>query len=169
LSVKELIISEFYDGTLNEHQIPLLKTMIEREVARIEPDIIITYEPGGISQHLDHIAVTKAVTQLYDEKRIHPKKLYYFGISAEMMKQWGRDGGIDHRKGARIDTSAVWAKKVEAMQAHRSQRNDYTRILERYEAIKKMEGSVWKYEHFELARTTLANIILPEDDLLNGV
>lgn len=169
LGVKKLVNSEFFDGTLNESQTPLLKKVIAEETEKINPDIIFVFEPGGISQHLDHIAVTKSVIQLYDEKRIHPKKIYYYGLPQELMNYLGRTGGIDEKKGAKINISSVWKTKVQAMKAHRTQKTDYTRILERFDAIKKGGSEAWQYECFELARTSLKTITLPETDLLNGL
>ncbi len=169
LGVRELILSEFYDGTLNESQLPLLKTQIAREVQRIKPDIIIIFEPGGISQHLDHIAVTKAVLQLYDEKQISPQKLYYYGWPQEAMKLMGREGGIEVQKGACIDVSSVWDIKIKAMKCHETQRADWERILDRSEFLKKEYSSLWQKEFFQICRTSLPDLHFPEKDLLSGI
>lgn len=169
LGATEAIISDFFDGTLNESQIPLLKKIITQEIERIKPDILIIFEPGGISQHLDHIAVTKSVIQLFDEGYIFPKKIYYYGLPKQLTQYLGRAGGIDEKKGARINISSVWKTKIQAMKAHRTQKADYTRILQRYDDIKKTHKELWQNEFFELARTAVKNISLPESDLLSGI
>jgi hypothetical protein len=32
---------------------------------------------------------------LFDEEKIKPKKIYFFGIPQSLMKLYGRDGGLD--------------------------------------------------------------------------
>ncbi len=162
-------ILDFYDGTLNESQLPLLKQFIEHEVKTINPDVIIIYERGGISFHLDHIAVTKAVLTLFDEQKISPKKIYYFGLSNEMNTFFGREGYMDEKKKCSIDIEPFWQTKIKAMNAHKSQMNDIKRILGRFEDAKKAGNHFWKYEEFSLARTSLPRLMFPESDILSGI
>jgi LmbE family N-acetylglucosaminyl deacetylase len=168
LGITDLTILDFFDGTLNEHQLPLMKKLIATEADRIQPDVVITHEPSGISMHLDHIAVHKAVVQLYDEERIKPQKLYYFGIPRELMRLWGRTGGIEGERIARIDTHDFQDIKKKAMHEHRTQRADVERILGMWEQVRQ-QGIDSTYDTFALARTTLSDPTFPEKDLLTGL
>ena len=169
LGVHQVMILDFFDGTLNEHQLPILKKEIEREVNIVNPDIIIIFDKTGISLHLDHVAVTKAVLQLYDEKRINPKKLYHFGMTKQMHKLLGINTCLCENKLTKINIKDFWLIKIKAMKAHGSQQKDFRRMLERYKMLKKTSHNLWHFEHFELARTTLNNLKFPEDDLLSGL
>lgn len=163
------LMLNFYDGTLNEAQIPPLQDFILTAVNEINPDIIIIYEPGGISMHLDHIAVSKAVMKLWQAKEIRPKKIYYFGLPREMMAQMGRDGGLPPDKQATIDVSEYLEKKREAMMAHESQRKDWEMLFARMEEMKKAGQKYLSHEYFSLAGTELKGLSFPESDLLAGL
>jgi len=160
---------DFYDGSLNEHTIPLLKHFILEEVLKFEPDVIIIYERNGISLHLDHIAVTKAVITLYDAGKISPPKIYYFGLPREVMSFFGREGGLGDEKRAVIDIKDFLDTKIKAMKAHLSQEKDWKMIIERFEIAKKQNKDFSNHEYFQLARTSLSNLKFPESDLLAGI
>jgi LmbE family N-acetylglucosaminyl deacetylase len=169
LGISRHIQLNFYDGTLNEFQIPLLQDYILHEVAKEKPDVIIVYEREGISLHLDHIAVTKAVIGLYDSDIISPKKIYYFGLPEEIIRFFGREGGLPDEKQAVIDISGCLEIKKKAMNAHKSQMKDVKRMLERYELANKQGKDFMTHEYFSLARTALKGLSFPEKDLLAGL
>lgn len=159
----------FYDGTLNESQIPVLREFILSAVNEYRPDVIIVYEREGISLHLDHIAVTKAVITLFDSGLIKPKKIYYFGLPEEIIRFFGREGGLPKDRPAVIDVSDFLETKKKAMLAHKSQSKDVKMMFERLKAAEKHGKNYMNREYFSLARTTLPNPPSPETDLLAGL
>jgi len=165
IGINPPILLEFFDGTLNEHQLPLLKKRILDEINKIKPEVIIVYERGGISYHLDHIAVTKAVLSIYDEGLYKSKKLYYFGLPSSLSKQIGRESTLNDERLAVIDVSDQMPIKIKAMKAHESQEKDYVRIIERLKAMSKGEY----FEYFSLARSDIESLVFPESDLLTGL
>lgn len=165
MGINPPILLDFFDGTLNEHQLPLLKKSILMELNKIRPEVIIVYERGGISYHLDHIAVTKAVLSIYDDSQYRPKKLYYFGLPSSLSKQLGRESTLDDEKLAIIDVSEFLDVKIKAMQAHGSQEKDYVRIIKRLKDMSKGEY----FEYFSIARNGIKSLSFPESDLLNGL
>lgn len=170
LGVKEAFVLDFADGSLNEQQLPVLKILIEKVVNQIKPEIIIIFEPLGISLHLDHIAVSKAVVSLFDQGKITPKKIYYFGLSNELAKQFGRDYGLSKdEKAVLIDISKEWPIKLAAMKKHRTQKKDWQRILGRQKILRQKFLQFFKKEMFFLARTSIKNLSLPEKDLLDNL
>lgn len=169
LGVKSSTMLSFYDGTLNESQIPVLQQFIIHEVNKIKPDVIIIFERDGISMHLDHIAVTKAVTLLFDNGLIKPQKIYYFGMPEALMQFFFREGGLRGNNLTQIDTKDFFEIKTKAMKAHRSQMKDWRRILGHLETAKKQGKDFSKTEYFQLARTTLKEVKYPETDLLQGL
>ncbi len=159
----------FYDGNLHENQLPLLSDLIAREVDSVKPDVIIIYERTGISLHLDHIAVSKAVIDLFDAGRIKPQKIYYFGLDKEMARLAGGERAwVDSQNhGAVIDVSSVWQTKLAAIKEHKTQGADIKRMLKRYRQLKNNRGANLHHEHFQLARTTIdKRLSFPESDLL---
>lgn len=144
LGIREVRFLGFIDGTLVSSDLKHLKDKVRREVEDIKPQVILTFEPGGVSAHPDHQTVSKLVTELVKERAGHwPffKRLYYVGMPVSTTdrikdKEKAMDGkphrGIPDEK---ID---VWSNitdyfeiKVKAMKAHRSQINDIKRILSR--------------------------------------
>jgi len=151
LGVKNTFVLDFFDGTLNEHQLPVLKKMIEEKINLIKPDIIIVLELSGISHHLDHIAVTKAVLQLFDEGRVKPEKIYYFGLPEKVRTIMGLDGGMTGNL-VQIDVKKYLPIKIQAMKAHETQQKDWKRILSRTKKIKRQYLEFFGYEYFKVAR-----------------
>lgn len=151
MGINPPVVLDFFDGTLNEHQLPLLMKEIARKVKKINPDVIIVYERGGISYHLDHIAVTKAVLNLFDNKEINPSQIYYFGLDPEVAGMLERETTLTKENLIQVDITDFWELKKEAMQAHKSQEKDYLRLIQRSEALRtKNAGKL--YETFSLAR-----------------
>lgn len=169
MGVSHSRLLDFYDGTLSEHQIPLLQHFILEEVNTFNPDVIIVYERNGISLHLDHIAVTKAVIKLYDAGKIHTPKIYYFGLPQEIVAFFDHEGGLGVEKRAIIDIKDFSETKVKAMKAHASQEKDWKKIIDRLERGGKVYKDFPNQEHFQLARTSLSNLKFPENDLLAGI
>lgn len=169
MGIKYSRLLDFYDGTLCEHQIPLLQHFILEEVKKFQPDVIIIYERNGISLHLDHIAVTKSVITLYDAGKIQVPKIYYFGLPHEVMSFFGREGGLGDEKRAIIDIKDFLDTKIKAMKSHLSQEKDWKMIIERSEVLKKQKKEYVDHEYFQLARTSLKELAFPETDLLAGI
>jgi N-acetylglucosamine malate deacetylase 2 len=53
LGVVHLFLRDFQDGNLMNE--PDLQQDLYRAIANVEPDVVITFAPHGISGHLDHI------------------------------------------------------------------------------------------------------------------
>lgn len=68
-------ILDFPDGRLNT-KIEEIKFRLEKEIMSYKPDVILTYERSGLYGHPDHIALSKAVHDLVEEKRLDTKVLY---------------------------------------------------------------------------------------------
>ncbi|MCK6621465.1 MAG: PIG-L family deacetylase [Calditrichaceae bacterium] len=114
--------------------------IVRGEIAAHRPDILLTFHPGGISGHSDHIAVTR-----WCEKTVlsldAPPRLFYYGVSPEMaerIKPYRKiipfeNGEITHV----IDAREYFPYKLAAIQCHVSQ-------LEFWESFQKNGAG----EHF---------------------
>lgn len=67
LGIFQVQMYDFIDGKLKIVARGELEDKIFKDMARIVPDIVITYEPGGISNHPDHIRLTNAVTYAFQK------------------------------------------------------------------------------------------------------
>src|SRR3989338_7443324 len=62
LGVKKVFYLGFGDGTLSNSSYHLLAQKIESHLKILKPDLLITFEPLGISGHIDHITVSLVTT-----------------------------------------------------------------------------------------------------------
>ena len=124
---------------------------IVRWLRRVRPDVVITWGPDGGYGHPDHIAAGERALRAIElagiarhepelGDHVHVKRVYRFVASAELIdnlerlvpefaeymktltvkpQRWTRD-----RLGASIDVQPFIDRKLEAMQAHRTQAPD---------------------------------------------
>lgn len=146
LGAKGVYFLGFKDGCLCNSLYHVLAQKIEEKLKLIAPETIMTFEPRGISGHIDHITVSMVTTYVF-YKLPFIKTLLYHCISREIRNKVGdyfiyfppgyKRGEIDKV----INIEDVWETKVKAMLAHKSQITDAERIL-------KMSRNLPKEEYF---------------------
>ena len=135
LGVKKVYFLDFIDGTLSNSLYHALADKIEKHLRRLKPELIITFEPHGISGHIDHIVVSRVSTFVF-KKLPFIKKIMYHCITDTVASKVGKNYFIefgDGYKGSEIDKivdiSNVWDIKVKAMLMHKSQIHDAQRLI----------------------------------------
>lgn len=89
LKVDEIIAGDFADGKLRGSR-QLWIGWLRREMNRIKPGVVITYDPSGFYGHPDHIAVSEEVYKLRGNF-----ELFFVAIPESLRKQYaGRLLGI---------------------------------------------------------------------------
>ena len=78
LGVKKVFFLGFKDGTLSNNLYHKIAAKIEKKLTRLKPNIVITFEPGGVSGHLDHIATHFITTFVIKKLKKTPELWYYF-------------------------------------------------------------------------------------------
>ncbi|MGL4608654.1 MAG: PIG-L deacetylase family protein [Trueperaceae bacterium] len=112
---------------------------ILEHVAKLQPDIMLTFDPHGIYGHIDHINIHRATTAAFwsagKVMKIPPKRLFYAAISSSNLKlmQHMRDNspmsnldadiyGVSEDSFAAIfNVEQYLSQKQTAISAHRSQ------------------------------------------------
>lgn len=129
LGVSTVHFLRFRDGTLCNATYKRLATRLEPLLDRYQPDILLTFEPQGVSGHIDHVTVTSVTTYWFYQKS-YPSQLWQFGITPEMRGPGHsyfvhRPFGIarDHFD-AIIDITAELELKLKAIRTHQSQQKD---------------------------------------------
>lgn len=154
LGVKKVFFLGFKDGTLSNNLYHNLADKIKEKLDKIKPEILITFEPRGISGHIDHITVSMVTSYVF-QKINYAKKLLYFCRPDWQNKKMGaflKNYFVYFPRGYKrseidlvIDTSSVWDIKLKAMRAHQSQIQDVNRIVASQHLIPKKEYFlVWK-------------------------
>lgn len=107
----------------------------------------MTFEPGGLTGHLDHIAVSLITTFVYEKLRAQPPLsldtigLRYFCLSAAAAPQANTDwlympaGRTESQLDEQIDVSDVLPQKLAIIDAHHSQRADAAQFKQLGEAL----------------------------------
>ena len=116
-----------------------LETAILGAIGRIEPDVLLTFDPHGIYGHIDHLKVHRAASAAFwsagSVTDRPPRRLYYTAMRASSMRALqaarpesalaqldaGRYGVGDDAIALEVDVRGVADVKERAIRAHRSQ------------------------------------------------
>lgn len=144
IGVKQVYFLGFVDGTLSNSLYHQLAAKIEEKLKYLKPEIVMTFEPRGISGHIDHITVSMVTTYVV-KKLSFVKQLQYYCITEAKRARFD-DYFIYFPPGYKktevdktVDVEDVWNIKVKAMMVHKSQIKDAKRILKTIEKAPREE------------------------------
>ncbi len=127
IGVKDVVYLGYIDGEVKD--VPLLELMgkLMGVMDRLQPDLVITFGPLGVSRHDDHIAIHEAATEAFHRHvagRPDPNavRLYYVAIPKDIADRFEMNlTGVEVNPNVVIDISAQRAAKVQALRSYRSQ------------------------------------------------
>lgn len=158
LGVKKIYFLGFKDGTLSNNLYHEVAKKIEVVLKKLKPETLITFEPRGVSGHLDHISVTMITNFLFD-KLPFIKKVLFYCIDTKYRKFikhyfiYFPSGYEKNEIDLVVDITYVYRQKIESIKAHVSQRGDG-------EAIQKMLSKLPKAEYFLVSKKTSQSNLL---------
>jgi LmbE family N-acetylglucosaminyl deacetylase len=151
VGVERVGFGEFVDGEVDGGDRDALTNDIHRFLEQEQPDVVVTMEPGGVTAHPDHMAVSAATQAAFGAylraAADREPRLYYWGVPKSVLKRFreiGRERGIelpgeDDPFGPRgtaddqftcwVDTSPVAEVMWRSLREHRTQDDDYRRLL----------------------------------------
>lgn len=151
LGIKDVVFLNFKDGTLSNNLYHEVADAIREQLEELQPEIIMTLEPRGISGHLDHIAVSFITTYVFYRVSF-VRELWYFVITEEAQKISIRHlgdyfvyfpPGYKQRDITKtVNISSTWKQKKVAMQHHESQKPDVEANLKTLEELPKEENFI---------------------------
>ncbi len=148
LGIKQVFFLGFKDGSLCNSLYQKLAEKIQKKLDIIKPQVVITYEPRGISGHLDHIAVS-LTTSFVVNKLSYVEKLLYYCID-EKRRPLNQNYFIYFPPGYKkseidltIDVSPFWKKKMEAIKSHQSQIKDVKKLTTIFNKMPKKEHFIF--------------------------
>lgn len=179
-SVKFLV---YKDGTLPKLLPGILEDVIYKELIQAQPDVIITFEPNGISNHPDHLKLTVSTTYAFQEyakekvkqaqngTKAPEPKLYYACVPESVVMylrskrifpatSFGKPfvGTPDKLITHVVDIKRFKRKKKEALLAHRTQEEDVNRFLS------APETAVLTKEYFILRMQGVHEVFMGKND-----
>jgi LmbE family N-acetylglucosaminyl deacetylase len=131
LGIRSIYFLDYIDGELEKLNIGEIIDKVKRIMQKVQPEIIITFGPDGITGHPDHITIGKAATRAFEQLKgtpSSPRKLYYATIPESEWPDASESGVTtmpDEKVTTTIDITGYLENKIEAISAHRSQKDTY--------------------------------------------
>ncbi len=148
LGAKKVDFLNFKDGSLCNNNYHRLAKAIEARLKQYRPETVMTYEPRGVSGHIDHIAVSMVVNFVCRRLNFVKKILYFCELDKTMellQKNFGDyfiyvpPGYKNSEVDLVVNTEAYWETRLKAMACHQSQRGDSNRIVKTLSLLPKRE------------------------------
>lgn len=145
LGVKKVVFLGYRDGSLSHNEYHQIAEKILKILKSLKPDTLITFEPHGVSGHIDHIVMSMVASYVFPKIK-SAKKLKKYCLSLErsllMQEKYFIHFPLGYTKeeiDEVVDISSVWERKVEAMYKHQTQLHDVKRILTQTKNLPKAE------------------------------
>jgi LmbE family N-acetylglucosaminyl deacetylase len=152
LGISEIFFLDYLDGTLKHISKKKLAAKILKILNLEKPDVVVTHDKHGGSNHPDHIAVSQAATrafEIYKDKIKKHVRLYHLVVPRSHIRKrdllgfaytaFGKiKGTADKQITTFVDIRDAFDKKTEALHCHATQHEDCkrhikcTKILDRY-------------------------------------
>lgn len=175
LGLSSITFLPYKDGTLSTKVPGDIEEALINKLKEIKPDVVITFETGGISNHPDHIKLSYATTYAFQEyakmrrKAIpndeNPPKLYYACVPESVCQYLIGEGvfpaeahdrpwrGVEDKKiSTVIDIKRFASVKEEALRKHMTQEGD----VDRYYSIDSNILAVQEYYMLRMVGITEA-------------
>lgn len=143
LGIKQVFFLDFLDGTLNNNLYHIIAEKIQKIIEKLDPEILLTYEPRGVSGHIDHVVMSMVTNYVFD--RCNAKTLMMYCLNQAHRQEISNyfiyfpKGYLPAEINKTVDINDVWETKLKAMHKHHSQQKDIDRILPRLQKLPKEE------------------------------
>lgn len=144
LGIENVYFLNYPDGMLCNNLYHDIAKKIEELLAPLEPKILMTFEPRGLTGHIDHIVVSMITTYIF-HRSAYAKELWYYCFK----KDWKSlednyfiydPPGYTHSELDRIvEITPQWEKKKQALHAHQSQMYEIEHTIELFAQYPKKE------------------------------
>ena len=117
----EIQILDYMDGTLDRVPQSELETHVAAAIRAHRPQVVVTFGPGGITRHPDHVAVSRATAAVFHQARaegLGVRELYFDAIPPERARDMGIADEPDGNPNALIDVADTAELKVAVLKMH---------------------------------------------------
>jgi len=194
LGIQELCLLDYCDGELDQAQAGEVIAKICRQIRKVRPQVIVTFDPFGVYGHPDHIAISQfagaAIVAaadaeypgLQDTPSHRVSKLYYLAETEQSLNDYQEifgdlvmeiDGEERRTTGWHpwaittvIDTQDYVQQIWQAVACHRSQMPGYQKLLELPEQQRR---DLWAQQSFYRTFSLVNGGRELEKDLFSGL
>jgi len=158
MGIRNIYLLGYIDGELNKADMNEVVSKIADIMRRVDPEIVITFGPDGISGHSDHITVGEAATKAFEKLSAEdegPRKLYYVTIATSALPdadEYGVATRPDDEVTISSDISEYFGSKIKALSAHRSQQ-DARDLIKMFEERKESGVALKEYLYLAMPRS----------------
>lgn len=184
LGVREVSVLDYLDGELDRVDVTEAIDTIAGHIRRVQPHVVITFDPFGAYGHPDHIAISQftaaAIIRAADVHRV--SKFYYFVNGARKWEAYQAafktlssnvDGAVraafawpDWSITTTVDARDAWRTVWRAVQCHKTQMSIYKNVAALSEEDQKVIwGTGQFYRVFSLVNAGRTR----ETDLFEGL
>jgi LmbE family N-acetylglucosaminyl deacetylase len=121
------ILLDYRDQELSTADFATLTHDVWRVMVAVQPEVVLTFGPSGISGHEDHQTVHRVTTAAFHRYRsmaVVPPRLYYVAIPPEVAAQFAfRVHPSELTLSVCLDIAAVKPIKLQGLRMYRSQRD----------------------------------------------
>jgi LmbE family N-acetylglucosaminyl deacetylase len=128
LGILPPILLDYEDGALAEIDDEKAVDRIMAILSEIQPQVLLTWPPHGLSRHPDHLAVGRWATRAYQRAAAEGvgdlAGLYYVAVPrsvADLLGPGQLQATADEDIDVTVDVATVWQNKIAAIQCHRTQ------------------------------------------------
>ena len=143
------VLLDYRDGEVADADFAELVAKVVAHMDEVNPDVVITFGPTGITDHPDHKTMhlaTEEAFQRYTGRAGNHARLLYFAIPPEIAREFELElEGPEAVPNVVVDISDVLNLKLKALRIHGSQM-DIQEMTDRMEA-----GMKWDSEPFHQA------------------
>lgn len=111
----------YEDGSVADVPEGLLKEHVLDAVLAYRPDVMLTFGPGGITKHADHVAMYRAATAAFHHARemgMSPQALFYDAVPPERAQEMELADLPDGQPNTWVDVRETFDVKLEALRCH---------------------------------------------------
>ena len=146
LGINEPVMLGFMDGNIATWEdLPGIRASLRAELHRLQPDVIITWGPDGLSGHTDHRIASSLATEIFQETWgdiTPPSKLYYAATPAASEDQPPTGMGDRATVSPELVTTIIEAgdftdRTLEAMHCHQTQWNPRSTVEQMFERLQE--------------------------------
>lgn len=142
-----LDVFSYKDGTLSRVPEGELEDRVMEAIRRERPEVMITFGPGGITGHPDHLAIHRAATAAFYRARadgLGVRELYYDAVGPDAARELSLENLPDGRPNTWIDVSETYPVKIEALRVHGRHVLDAREMAERLEREPQPVASLYR-------------------------
>jgi LmbE family N-acetylglucosaminyl deacetylase len=157
LGIQPPIIWDYEDGKLIDVNENIMIQRIIDLIDKLQPEILLTWPPDGLSGHPDHMMVSRWATKAFEKKRRKnsngPNTLYYMAVPSSLAKKFNNmnlHSVSDDEINLVINVLPVWGKKLKAIRCHQTQISESPLLSHSDEIQRQFLGT----EYFVISRNS---------------